>query len=126
ALQLGIAGFEVFSPLRSSSAILRAAQAGSPFAPGAPFYQVAMYDQTIPFYLGRTTRLVELRDELALGIDAEPAKQVPTIPAWIAEWQSLDQALAVVAPHVYPALVGRGVPSRERARAPRRIVVARR
>ncbi len=31
-----------------------------------------MYDQTIPFYLGRTTTLVGYRDELALGIDAEP------------------------------------------------------
>ena len=26
-----------------------------------------MYDQTVPFYLGRTTRLVDFRDELALG-----------------------------------------------------------
>jgi hypothetical protein len=85
-----------------------------------------MYDQTIPFYLGRTTRLVDLRDELALGIDAEPAKQVPTIPAWIAEWQALDQAYAVIAPHAYPNLVAQGVPMRELARDTRRIVVSRR
>ena len=81
ALQIAVAGFDAFSPMRSTSAILRAAQASAPLAADAPFYQVAMYDQTVPFYLGRTTRLVAFRDELALGIDAEPTKQIPTLDA---------------------------------------------
>ena len=52
-----------------------------PIVPDAPFYQVEMYDQTVPFYLGRTTTLVAIRDELGLGIDVEPARQIPTTEA---------------------------------------------
>jgi 4-amino-4-deoxy-L-arabinose transferase-like glycosyltransferase len=125
ALQLGIAGFDAFSTMRSTSAILRTAQASAPFAANVPFYQVEMYDQTVPFYLGRTTRLVAFRDELALGIDAEPAKQVPTTDAWIAEWGGLAQGYAVMPPETHARLAARGVPMREQARDLRRVVVSR-
>jgi len=124
-LQIGIAGFDAFSPLRSSSAILRAAQARAPFASDAPFYQVAMYDQTVPFYLGRTTRLAAFRDELALGIDAEPSKQVPTVDAWIAEWSPLARGYALLPPELYATLSAQGVPMRELARDSRRVIVSR-
>jgi 4-amino-4-deoxy-L-arabinose transferase-like glycosyltransferase len=125
-LQIVVAGFDAFSPMRSTSAILRAAQASAPFPADAPFYQVAMYDHTVPFYLGRTTRIVALRDELSLGIDAEPAKQVPTTMAWVSEWQALGQGYAVIPPELFETLAAQGVPMRELARDPRRIVVSRR
>jgi 4-amino-4-deoxy-L-arabinose transferase-like glycosyltransferase len=125
ALQIGNAGFDAFSPMRSTSAILRAAQASAPFADGAPFYQVEMYDQTVPFYLARATRLVAFRDELSLGIDAEPAKQIPTTGAWVAEWRGLTQGYAVLGPELQERLVAEGVPMRELARDPRRVVVSR-
>jgi 4-amino-4-deoxy-L-arabinose transferase-like glycosyltransferase len=125
-LQIAVAGFDAFSPMRSTSAILRAAQASAPFATDAPFYQVAMYDHTVPFYLGRTTRIVALRDELSLGIDAEPAKQVPTTAAWVSEWQALGKGYALIPPELFATLTGEGVPMRELARDPRRIVVSRR
>jgi 4-amino-4-deoxy-L-arabinose transferase-like glycosyltransferase len=125
-LQLAIAGFDAFSTMRSTSAILRAAQASEPFAAGAPFYQVEMYDQTVPFYLGRTTRLVAFRDELALGIDAEPAKQIPTTAAWASEWQGLALGYAVLPPEIHRTLTAQGIPMRELARDPRRVVVSRR
>ncbi len=102
--------------MRSTSAILRAAQAPAPFANDAPFYQVAMYDQTVPFYLGRTTRLAAFRDELALGIDAEPAKQVPTLDAWIAEWSALGRGLRDASAGALPDAFGTGR-SDARARA---------
>jgi 4-amino-4-deoxy-L-arabinose transferase-like glycosyltransferase len=126
ALQIAIAGFDAFSPIRSTSAILRAAQASAPFAADTPFYQVAMYDQTVPFYLGRTTRLVAFRDELSLGIDAEPAKQIPTIAAWIPEWKALAQGHALIPAELHGTLAAQGVPMRELARDSRRVVVSRR
>lgn len=125
ALQISIAGFDAFSPMRSTSAILRAAQASAPLAADAPFYQVAMYDQTVPFYLRRTTRLVAFRDELALGIDAEPAKQVPTLDLWIAEWNALRAGYALMPPDLATSLAAQGVPMRELARDPRRVIVSR-
>jgi hypothetical protein len=111
--------------MRSTSAILRAAQSSAPFAADAPFYQVAMYDQTVPFYLGRTTRLVAFRDELALGVDAEPSKQVPTLEAWIAEWSGLARGYALLPPELYRTLSLQGVPMRELARDLRRVIVSR-
>jgi len=124
-LQVAIAGFDAFSPMRSTSAILRSAQQAAPFAADAPFYQVEMYDQTLPFYLGRTTRLVAYRDELSLGIDAEPAKQIPTTEAWIAEWRGLARGYAVLGPELHERLTADGVPMRELARDSRRVVVSR-
>ena len=84
-----------------------------------------MYDQTVPFYLGRTTRLADFRDELALGIDAEPAKQVPTLDAWIAEWSALGRGYAMLPPELYRTLSAHGVPMRELARDSRRVIVSR-
>ncbi len=124
-LQIAIAGFDALSPMRSSSAILRSAQQVAPLAADVPFYQVEMYDQTVPFYLGRATRLVNYRDELSLGIDAEPGKQIPTRAAWIAEWQSLPQGYAMMEPELNAVLAAQGVPMRELARDPRRVVVSR-
>jgi hypothetical protein len=125
ALQIAVAGFDAFSPMRSTSAILRVAQSAAPFAADAPFYQVNMYDQTVPFYLGRTTRLAAFRDELALGIDAEPGKQVPTLDAWVREWDGLAQGYALVPPELYRKLSDEGVPMRELARDSRRVIVSR-
>ena len=126
ALQIGVAGFDAFSPMRSTSAILRAAQQTAPFAADAPFYQLEMHDQTVPFYLGRATRGVAFRQELALGIDAEPAKQIPTIDAWVGEWRDLTQGYAILGPQLQQRLAAEGVPMRELARDPRRVVVSRR
>jgi 4-amino-4-deoxy-L-arabinose transferase-like glycosyltransferase len=125
AVQLMIAGFDALSTIRSSSAILRAAQQAQPLAPDAPFYQVAMYDQTVPFYLGRPTRVVEYRGELSLGIDAEPQKQIPTVAAWIAEWKALPKGYALMDRDLEAPLVAQGVPMRVLARDARRVLVSR-
>ena len=125
-LQLAIAGFEALSPIRSSSDILRAAFQSEISASDAPFYQVGMYDQTVPFYLQRPTRLVEYRQELSLGIDAEPQKQVPTLEAWIPEWQALSKGYALLDRELESSLVAHQVPMRVLARDARRVVVSRR
>jgi 4-amino-4-deoxy-L-arabinose transferase-like glycosyltransferase len=124
-LQLAIAGFEALSPIRSSSAILRTALKAEGSIADAPFYQVGMYDQTVPFYLQRPTRLVDYRQELSLGIDAEPQKQVPTLQAWIAEWKALPRGYALMDPQVEPPLREKEVPKRVLARDARRVVVSR-
>jgi 4-amino-4-deoxy-L-arabinose transferase-like glycosyltransferase len=125
AVTIAVAGFDAFSATRSTSAILRAAQAGAPIPHEAPVYQIAMYDQTVPFYLGRTTTLVAFRDELALGIDAEPERQIPTLAAWIPQWSALATAYAVMTPDLYDQLAAAGVPMRVLARDSRRVIVAR-
>lgn len=126
-LALGIAGFDAFSTTRSAWDILRAAQAADgPFAANAPFYQVHMYDQTVPFYLGRPTTLVDFRDELALGLDAEPAKGIATDEAWKHAWSSLERGYAMMPPDRFATLRADGVPMRVLARDGRRVLVSRR
>lgn len=126
ALQIGNAGFDAFSATRSASAILRSAQTAAAFAPDAPFFQVAMYDQTVPFYLGRITTPVAFRDELGPGIDAEPDRQIPTLALWAATWERLAQGYALLPPDVYARLAADGTPMRLLAQDARRVVVSRR
>ncbi len=126
AVSLGVAGYEAFSATRSTSAMLRAARSVAPIAPDAPFYQVEMYDQTAPFYLGRTTTLVAIRDELGPGIDAEPDRQIPTTESWIAQWDALGQGYAMMPPATFERLAANGVPMRVLARDGRRVTVSRR
>jgi 4-amino-4-deoxy-L-arabinose transferase-like glycosyltransferase len=127
-LQLGVVGYDAFRATRSAYDLVRAVEAanGGPLDPGAPVYQVRTYDQTLPFYLGRTTTLVAYRDEMALGLDSEPTRGFATEAAWIPVWDSLPQGYAMLKLDDYAALAAQSVPMREVARDLRRIFVARR
>jgi hypothetical protein len=85
-----------------------------------------MYDQTLPFYLGRTTTLVEYRDELGPGLDIEPALGIAHMDDWMREWQNLAQGYALMSPSTHDALVAENVPMRVVASDARRVLVARR
>jgi len=125
-VQLALAGFDAFSTTRSAWDILRAAQAANgSLAASAPFYQVHMYDQTVPFYLGRPTTLVAFRDELALGLDAEPAKGIASDEAWTPVWKGLAQGYALMPPDRFETLRAAGLPMRVLARDGRRVLVSR-
>ena len=126
-MQIGITGYDAFRVTRSAYDIVQAAQAasGGQLDPGAPVYQVHGYDQTLPFYLGRTTTLVAYRDEMALGLDMEPALGFATEAAWIPVWTALPQGYALLKLDDYATLAAQSVPMRVIARDPRRVFVAR-
>ena len=71
-LQAIYSGSDVFRATRSTADLVTTLEnaANPPYDRSAPFFQVHMYDQTLPFYLARTTTLVEYRDELGPGLDA--------------------------------------------------------
>jgi 4-amino-4-deoxy-L-arabinose transferase-like glycosyltransferase len=110
---------------RSSASLVAAVRRDPGHDAAAPFYQVQLYDQTLPFYLGRTTTVVDYRDELALGLDAEPGKGVATTAEWTGRWQHASQAYALMAPDTASRLAGEGVPMRTVAANARHVVVAR-
>jgi 4-amino-4-deoxy-L-arabinose transferase-like glycosyltransferase len=117
---------DALGPARSTAELVEQLHAASPpYDARAPFYQVRMYDQTLPWYLRRTTTVVDYRDELALGLDAEPQKGIADTAAWIAHWQSLPQGYALMTPETFDDLA-KHVPMRAVARSPRYVVVARR
>ena len=91
----------------------------------APFYQVRMYDQTLPWYLRRTTVVVDYRDELALGEDAEPGKWIAHVEEWTTRWQALAQGYAAMTPDTWDGLARAGVPGRLVTSSSRYVIVAR-
>ena len=130
-LQLGLVGYDAFRATRSAYDLVEAARAaeardaGGPADPHVPVFQVRTYDQTLPFYLGRTTTLVAYRDEMALGLDSEPERGFATEAAWIPHWTALPQGYALIRLDDYEALVAQAVPMRVVARDLRRVFVAR-
>ena len=66
------------------------------FEADVPFYSLAMYDQTMPPYLGRTLTVVKFRGELDMGITQEPAKAVASVEEFRRLWQGHTQAYAIM------------------------------
>ena len=127
-LQCGFAASDAFRATRSAAGIaaVLVAETNPGYDAAAPVFQVRMYDQTLPFYLRRTTTLVDYRDELALGLDAEPERGIAKVQDWIGRWQSLPQGYALMAAETLAELEHANVPLRVVARDPRRVLVARR
>lgn len=108
---------------RSNSAHHIALQVKPLLTPGVPFYSVAMYEQTLPFYLDRTVTLVQYRDELGFGLDHEPQLWIPTIDEFRTRWLADRDAFAVMGPDTYELMKTGGLPMTITARDTRRVIV---
>ena len=98
-----------------------------PFHPELPFYSVAQFDTSVPFYLGRTVTLVGTRGELGPGIDAEPGKAIATVELFEERWrEDEDQAYAVLPPQTFAELRQKGLPMTQLLANKRLVVVSRR
>ena len=127
AALLVLTGHDEFADSRSAAPILdRVVRQRGPLDPDVPFYSVRMYDQTLPWYLGRTVTLVAHRDELALGLDLEPERAIATLAAWRQRWALANQAYAMMMTDMYDKLRNEGVPMHELGRDARRVIVSRR
>ena len=124
--QLIVSGYDELAESRSSEPILARAAARSPLSREVPFYTVKMYDQTLPYYLGRTVIQVAHPDELAMGIALEPEKAIATVDEWKKRWDGAAQAYAMMQPDEYEKLRRESVAMVELARDPRRVIVSRR
>lgn len=100
------------------------AEGAAPSDPSVPFYAVATYDQSLPFYLGRTLTLVDWRDEMDYGLRAEPTLDGPDEATLRARWTGLPRAYALIDLGNLEAWRAAGVPLREIARNGRRAVIA--
>ncbi len=126
AAQLLMAGLHAVDEYYSAERLIEQIDpAHAAFAPGQPFYSVGGYDQGVPFYLGRPVTVVGARGELAMGIDAEPDKWLPSLDAFRQAWMADDSAYAYMALDRYEALRASGLPMHVVARDMRRVIVAR-
>jgi 4-amino-4-deoxy-L-arabinose transferase-like glycosyltransferase len=98
-------GYQSISELRSSRAMAEAIQSylEKSGKRDAEIYDVIRYDQSLPYYLGRTINLVDFTDELEFGIKQEPQKWLKAddfLPIWL----NSDQAIGILNQKTYNEL----------------------
>jgi 4-amino-4-deoxy-L-arabinose transferase-like glycosyltransferase len=116
-----LAGTQTVSEIRSAWPLLK--DHVETIEPGVPVYSVEYYQQTIPFYLNRTLKLVQYEGELAFGIAQEPEKYIPTTEGFEALWQMEEHAFAVMKTDTYERLKQKGLPMIERSRDRHQVLV---
>ena len=109
AFQLLVTGAQSVARHFSSGALVKQAKSTTGnFDPDVPFYSVGMYDQTLPWEIGRTVTLVSYQDELALGISQEPERAISSMQEFRERWLALPQAYAMITPEHFAAEQSRG------------------
>ena len=114
-------GYERLSPRQSgkqAAAVLR-----PHVGPDTRLYAVEIYDQSLPFYLGRTFTLVNYVDEFALGLAQQPDLALPTLEAFARDWVRPGGAVAIIQPDLYEKLTHQGLAMTLLARDERRALV---
>lgn len=91
--------------------------------PETHVYSVGDYDQTLPFYLKRTTTLVQHVDEFDLGEKQDPSGWIPTSKEFTDRWRKDSSAIAILSPSFYTELQNQGLPMHVLEQTPRRVVV---
>jgi len=116
-------GHDSLSPANSTYHLVR--QIKDKVPPDVPFYSVDTYDQTLQFYLQRTTTMVAYKDELSFGIAQEPHKFIPDLAGFEAAWAAAPRAWALMPPDIYERYRAQGLPMVEEARDTRRVIVSK-
>ncbi len=93
--------------------------------PATPFFAVATWDQSLPFYLQRTFTLVDWRDEMDMGLRDQPELNGPDEAGLLRRWADLEHAYILVDLDRLAGWQAAGLPKREVARNTRRAVIAR-
>jgi 4-amino-4-deoxy-L-arabinose transferase-like glycosyltransferase len=104
---------------------LRRAAAEPAGGPGVPVFAVQAYQQSLAFYLQRPLVLVDYRDEFDLGLSQDPQRGIASLRQFAAVWRPIAQGLAVLPPRSRERLSELGLPMREVARFPDRVVISR-
>jgi 4-amino-4-deoxy-L-arabinose transferase-like glycosyltransferase len=116
-----IEGYRVFSPRQSDR---EAARLMAPYVkPSTRLYSVRIYDQSLPFYLGRTLELVAYHDEFQTGIEAEPGIAIEKLEDFAADWLRPGDAVAIIQPGSFEELQRQGLPMALIHQDPKRVLV---
>ncbi len=93
-----------------------------------PIFAVGRYEQSLPFYLRRTTILVEHPDEMQFGLGIQPELWIPKRSDFILKWRDMaskqQKAVAFLSPTVYRAMLDESVPMRVIGEDPKRVIIA--
>jgi 4-amino-4-deoxy-L-arabinose transferase-like glycosyltransferase len=114
-------GYEEFSPRVSGLEV--AGKLKPLLTPATRVYSVDHYDQTLPFYIGRTVTLVHYRDEFETGLQAEPGLALWSTDEFEEEWLRTGDALAIMQPGTFDKFQRLGLPMQVIHEDPRRVLV---
>lgn len=120
-------GYQSISELRSSRAMAEAIQSYIALSgkSSVEIYNVDRYDQSLPYYLGRTIKLVEFTEELKFGINQEPNKWT-NYANFLPIWLNSEQAICAISRPLYEQWQQQNIPMRTIYENSRYIAVARR
>ena len=93
--------------------------------PGVPFFSADTYDQSLQFYLKRTTTMVAYRDEMSFGIAQEPHKFIVSMDEFENRWRELPAAWALMSPQTWTEMQKKGLPMTDQFRDRRRVIVSK-
>ncbi|MDQ3027182.1 MAG: phospholipid carrier-dependent glycosyltransferase [Pseudomonadota bacterium] len=113
--------FEEMAPRQSGLAV--AEKMRPLLTPATRLYSVKIYDQTVPFYIGRTLTLVDYVDEFETGLKSQPELHIQKLEEFPAEWLRPGEALAIMQPDTYQKLRSQELPMQLVHEDPRRILV---
>ncbi len=117
-------GHDEHASIKSSRAVAAVLQPR--LSPDTPVFSVAMYDQTLPFYLRREVTLVAWTDEFAFGQRLDPGRWIPTVEEFARRWRALPEGAAMMRSETWASLSAAGLPMHVLYRDARRVVVLRR
>jgi 4-amino-4-deoxy-L-arabinose transferase-like glycosyltransferase len=126
AIWAGLMGHNDLAPAQSGQSLAqRFIEKEGVTAPEVPFYSVKSFDHTLPFYLRRSFIVVEWRDELDLGLNAQPERFVKDETAFLSGWSTLPKGYAVMEFSVFERLKRSEFAYRVVAQDLRRVIVSR-
>jgi len=120
-MDCGEEAYEELTPRQSGVEV--AAKMKAQARPDSRFYFVGHYEQTVPFYLGRTLQLFDYEDEFETGQKAEARFAKRELHEFPPEWQRPGDALAIMQPRVYEQLKRQGLPMAVLHADPKRVLV---
>jgi hypothetical protein len=93
-----------------------------------PIFSVGRYEQALPFYLQRTTILVEHPDEMQFGVGIQPELWISKQTDFVLKWRDMhakgQNAVAFVRQEIYDDLQKQNLPMRVIGHDPKRVIIA--
>ncbi len=117
-------GYETLSPMQSGFALSQSIK--QKLTPETRLYSVNTYDQTLAFYLGRYSTLVDYVDEFEMGQKSEPGRNIPRLEDFPAVWHQSGAVIAIIPPQDVDKMRGLGLDFEVIHESPRRFVILKR
>jgi 4-amino-4-deoxy-L-arabinose transferase-like glycosyltransferase len=117
-------GYETLSPLQSGYGL--AQSISQKLTKETRLYSVNTYDQTLAFYLGRYSTLVDYVDEFEMGQKSEPGRNIPRLENFPAVWNRAGPVIAIIPPQDVDKMRGLGLDFEVIHESPRRFAIMKR